>query len=92
MTKTQRASVTLARDTLARAKKSAAARGLSLSGFLMKLVTDHLEREGRFEQMGQFVEAFAPNVRVTMKAMERVRAEMNAPPKPIRRRGRKRAA
>jgi predicted nucleic acid-binding protein len=84
MAKTEKVSVALEKGALARAKKAAAAEGLSLSGLLMKLLTAHFEREQRFESMGRFVEEFAPHVRVTERDMEAMRQEMNAPLKPIR--------
>ncbi len=85
-------SVALRKDTLVAAKKAAAAEGLSLSGLLMRLLTAHFERQARFDGMESFLEAYAPNARVTEEDMRAIRAEMTAPLKPIRRGGRRRAA
>ena len=82
----------LDKDALVRAKKAAAAEQLSLSGLLMKLLTAHFARQERFAQMDRFVEAHAPDLRVTDAELQAIRQEMAAPLKPIRRPKRKRAA
>ena len=92
MARTQKVSVALEKGMLIAAKKSAAADGSSLSGLLMKLLTAHFERQARFENMGRFIEKYAPRVRVSEDAMQAIRDEMNAPLKPVRRGKRKRAA
>jgi len=92
MARTQKVSVALEKDALARAKKLAAAHGSSLSGLLMQLLEAHFERQARFDGMGRFIDEYAPNVRVTAKDMQAIRDEMTAPLKPIRRGKRKRAA
>ena len=92
MAKTQKVSVALEKNVLVAARKTAAARGMSLSGLLMKLLTAHFERQARFESMDRFIARHAPNVRVTDAAMQAIRDEMTAPLKPIRRRGGRRAA
>jgi predicted DNA binding CopG/RHH family protein len=92
MAKTQKVSVALDKAVLAAARKHAAANGLSLSGLLMKLLDAHFERQAKFENMGRFLEEFAPNVRIAAKDMQAIRDEMAAPLKPIRRGKRKSAA
>lgn len=92
MARTQKVSVALERNALAAAKKLALAEGSSLSALLMKLLSAHLEREAKLARMGAFMEAYAPNARVTAAEVESLRNEMTAPLKPIRRTKRKRAA
>jgi hypothetical protein len=92
MAKTAKVSVALEKNALATAKKFAAAEGLSLSGLLMKLLTAHFERQARFESMDRFVRKYAPNVRTTEKDLQAIRDEMAAPPAPVRRARRRRAA
>jgi hypothetical protein len=92
MARTQKVSVAFDKKALEAAKAAAAAEGLSLSGFLMKLLRAHFERETRFENMGRFLAEYAPDFRATEQAMNAIRAEMAGPLKPIRRGKRKRAA
>lgn len=92
MVRTQKVSVALEKGALAAAKKLALAEGSSLSALLMKLLNAHLEREAKFERMAGFIDAYAPNARVTPAEMQALRDEMSAPLKPIRRTKRKRAA
>ncbi len=92
MPRTQKVSVAVQKDALVAAKKAATAEGLSLSGFLMKLLKAEFERQARFDSMDRFIETYAPNVRVTETDMQAIRDEMTAPLKPVRRSKRKRAA
>jgi hypothetical protein len=92
MARTQKVSVALQKDALTKAKKAAAAEGLSLSGLLMKLLNAHFVRQAKFESMGKFIDEYVPNVRVTAEDMQAIRDEMEAPLRPVRRGRRKRAA
>lgn len=92
MPRAQKVSVALQKDTLSAAKKAAAAEGLSLSGLLMRLLNAHFERQARFENMGRFIEVYAPNLRVTEIDVQAIRDELAAPLKPVRRVKRRRAA
>lgn len=82
----------LDKDALVRAKKAAAAQGLSLSGLLMSLLTAHFERQAKLDAMGRYLEKFAPGTRVTEDDMDAIRREMTAPLKPVRRGKRRPAA
>lgn len=92
MARTEKVSVALDKDALVRAKRVAAADGLSLSGLLMQLLTAHFEKQQRLERMGEYLTEFAPKVHVSEAAMQAIRDEMTAPLKPVRRTKRKRAA
>jgi hypothetical protein len=92
MAMTQKVSVAIDKDALARAKNAATAEGMSLSGLLTKLLRAHFERQARFEQMDRFIETYAPKVRVRDEDLQAIRAEMAGPLKPVRRVKRRRAA
>jgi hypothetical protein len=92
MARTQQVSVALEREALIAARKAAAIEGLSLSGLLMKLLTEYFEQRARFDAMDRFLREHARGVRVTQKHMQALRDEMTAPLKPVRRGGRRRAA
>lgn len=75
-------SIALGREELRAAKKSAAAQGLSLSGFLSSLVREHAAQQARFEAMDHYLQRFAPRFRLSEKARVAVEAEWTDPPKP----------
>lgn len=92
MARTQKVSVALDKDVLTKARKLAAADGLTLSGLLMKLLEAHLEQQARFEAMDRFLAEFPPEAPVTDEAIQSILDELAAPLPPVRRPRRKRAA
>ena len=85
-------SVALEKNVLAVARKAAAAEGLSLSRLLTNLLNAHLEQQARFASMDRFIEEHARHVRVTDEHIQAIRDQMGAPPPPLRRGRRRRAA
>lgn len=92
MARAQKVSIALDKGVLARAKKAAASDGLSLSGMLENLLVEHFERETTLDNMTRFLDEHAPKMHVTERDMQKIRAEMSAPLRPIRRARKKRAA
>lgn len=89
---TTKTSIALEKEILAKAKKAAAAAGLSLSALLAKLLKAHVEHEARVAAMGRYLRDFEPNFRLTPKARAAIEAEWTAPLAPIRQKKKRRAA
>jgi hypothetical protein len=92
MARTAKVSVALDKDALAKAKKLAAAEGLSLSALLMRLLVAHFERQARFESMDRFIDEYVDHGRVSEQVIQSIRDQLSAPLRPVRRGRRRRAA
>lgn len=89
---TRKTSIALGEDDLRAARKAAAAEGTSLSGLLGKLIRQHAAQQAKFEAMERFLDAHAPDFRLTSDARSAIEAEWSAPLKPVRTKRRRRAA
>lgn len=90
--KTQKTSIALDEQTLAGAKKAAAASGLTVSGLVSKLLEQHVTQQRKFEAMDRFVEKHAPGHRISATEAHAIETEWTAPLKPVRGRAKRSAA
>ena len=90
--KTQKTSIALDDETLAGAKKAAAAAGLTVSALVSKLLEQHVAQQKKFDAMDRFVRKHAPRHRMSAAEAEAIEAEWTAPLAPVRPRNKRRAA
>jgi len=85
-------SIALDEQTLAGAKKAAAAAGLTVSALVSRLLEEHVTQQKKFDAMDRFVQKHAPGHRMSRAEADAIEAEWTAPLKPVRPRNKRSAA